>query len=268
MLNTVKSALLLAAACLPLSAYAQDISTMSPEEALPFLDAMTPGELLPLAQKEGQVVVFSLSSRIARVEAAFEAQYPGVDLVGVDLSSTKQIARVVAEQQAGVYAVDVLYLADTPIVYSDLLAQGRIHNYVPPRVAGDPAAHPGELHSSASLHSRMSPFQLQVAPMWQRSLYARQKSVGHAPMWVAAAPVSESPGEVHARGTISDSSVVMASRAAMLCAAQQGKCRPLKPAPCTRSRRTGNSRTRSAVTAGPTPSARPPRQWVTFTLVS
>src|SRR5690606_9145168 len=79
--------------------------------------------------------------RIARVEAAFEAQYPGVDLVGVDLSSTKQIARVVAEQQAGVYAVDVLYLADTPIVYGDLLAQGRIHNYMPPRVAGeiDPA---------------------------------------------------------------------------------------------------------------------------------
>lgn len=137
MLNALKSALLLAAACLPLSAYAQDISTMSPEEALPFLDAMTSEELLPLAQKEGQVVVFSLSSRIARVEAAFEAQYPGVDLVGVDLSSTKQIARVVAEQQAGVYAVDVLYLADTPIVYGDLLAQGRIHNYMPPRVAGE-----------------------------------------------------------------------------------------------------------------------------------
>lgn len=129
MLNTLRSALLLAAAILPVSVYAQD------------LDAMTPEELLPLAQKEGQVVVFSLSSRIARVEAAFEAQYPGVDLVGVDLSSTKQIARVVAEQQAGVYAVDVLYLADTPIVYTDLLADGRIHNYMPPRVAGeiDPA---------------------------------------------------------------------------------------------------------------------------------
>lgn len=86
MLNALRSALL-TAVVLSAPAYAQDVSTMSPEEALPFLDAMTPEELLPLAQKEGQVVVFSLSSRIARIEAAFEAQYPGIDLVGIDLSS-------------------------------------------------------------------------------------------------------------------------------------------------------------------------------------
>jgi iron(III) transport system substrate-binding protein len=99
------------------------------------LDSMSAQELLPLAQKEGTVTVFSLSSRIAKVEAAFEAAYPGIDLVGVDLSSAKQVARVVAEQQAGVYAVDVLYLADTPVVFRDLFAEGRVQNYVPPRIA-------------------------------------------------------------------------------------------------------------------------------------
>ena len=101
------------------------------------LDSMTAEELAPLALKEGSVTVFSLSSRIAKVEAAFEAAYPGIDLIGLDMSSVKQIARIEAEQQAGVHAVDVLYLADTPVVYEKLLDAGRISNYVPPRIAGD-----------------------------------------------------------------------------------------------------------------------------------
>jgi iron(III) transport system substrate-binding protein len=112
-----------AVACVPAVAGAQD------------LDAMTPEELLPLAQAEGKVTVFSLSSRIARVEKAFEEAYPGIDLIGVDLSSAKQIARIVAEQDAGINAVDVLFLADTPVAVRELLAPGRMHTYVPPRVA-------------------------------------------------------------------------------------------------------------------------------------
>jgi iron(III) transport system substrate-binding protein len=122
MLTTLKAAAF-AAACVPAMAVAQD------------LDTMTPAELLPLAQAEGSVTVFSLSSRIARVEKAFEEAYPGIDLIGVDLSSAKQIARVVAEQQAGVHAVDVLYMADSPVAIRDLLGPGRVQTYVPPRVA-------------------------------------------------------------------------------------------------------------------------------------
>jgi iron(III) transport system substrate-binding protein len=128
-------ALLLTAACVPATVFAQDVTTMTPEEALPFLDAMSVDELLPLALKEGTVTIFSLSSRIARVEKAFEEAYPGIDLIGLDLSSAKQIARVTAEQQAGVHAVDVLYIADTPVVYGQLLGEGRVHNYLPPRMA-------------------------------------------------------------------------------------------------------------------------------------
>ncbi len=122
MLKTFTAALL-AAACVPALAVAQDLDTMSA------------AELYTLAKEEKTVTVFSLSSRIARVEKAFEEAYPGVDLIGLDLSSAKQIARVVAEQQAGVHAVDVLYIADAPVVLRDLLAQGRIQTYVPPRVA-------------------------------------------------------------------------------------------------------------------------------------
>lgn len=104
------------------------------------LDSLKPAELLPLAQKEGKVTIFSLSSRIAKVEKAFEQAYPGIDLVGIDMSSVKQIARVVAEQTAGVNEVDVLYIADTPVVFEDLVKPKRVQAYVPPRVAGELAA--------------------------------------------------------------------------------------------------------------------------------
>src|SRR3546814_6692638 len=100
------------------------------------LDSMTPADLVPLAQKEASVTVFSLSSRIAKVEKAFEEAYPGIDLIGIDLSSAKQIARIKAEHQARVHAVDVLFLADAPVVLRDLPPPGLLPTSVPPRVAG------------------------------------------------------------------------------------------------------------------------------------
>lgn len=141
MLKSILPMAALAVTGLLAPAYAQDPASMSPEEQSAHLDSLSPAELLPLAQAEGEVVVFSLSSRIARIETAFEAAYPGIDLIGHDLSSAKQIARITAEQQAGIYAVDALYLAETPIVFEKLLGENRVHNYIPPRVADqiDPA---------------------------------------------------------------------------------------------------------------------------------
>ncbi|MGL5113872.1 MAG: ABC transporter substrate-binding protein [Beijerinckiaceae bacterium] len=99
------------------------------------LDAMGIAELLPLAQKEGKVMVYAFTSRIARVKPAFEAAYPGVVMQFVDISSTRMIARVVAEQKASVHAVDVLYLSDAPVVFNELIRDRRIERYVPPRLA-------------------------------------------------------------------------------------------------------------------------------------
>ncbi|WMT87525.1 ABC transporter substrate-binding protein [Pelagibacterium sp. 26DY04] len=99
------------------------------------LDAMTAEELLPLAQEEGTVTVYSFTSRIAAVEAAFEAAYPGIDLVGYDASSTEQIARLQAEAAAGIASADVVYISDAPVVLTELLDQGLIEGYVPPRVS-------------------------------------------------------------------------------------------------------------------------------------
>lgn len=100
------------------------------------LDGLSVEELLPLAQAEGSVTVYSFTSRIARVEQAFEAAYPGVDMQGYDISSTEQIARLKAEAAAGVANADVIYISDAPVVLPELLEAGIIEAYVPPRVEG------------------------------------------------------------------------------------------------------------------------------------
>ncbi|PLP57548.1 iron ABC transporter substrate-binding protein [Mesorhizobium loti] len=102
--------------------------------AEPDIDRMSVEELLPLAQNEGRVTVYSFTSRIARVEKEFEKTYPGVDLIPSDMSSTEQIARLKTEAAAGISNADVVYLSDTPVVLTELLEKGLIQNYVPPRV--------------------------------------------------------------------------------------------------------------------------------------
>jgi iron(III) transport system substrate-binding protein len=114
-------------AALPLSARAASASAD--------LNRLSTAELLPLAQKEGKVMCYAFTSRIARVKPAFEKAYPGVEMQFVDISSTRMIARVVAEQRAGVHAVDVLYMSDAPVVFQQLVRDNRIERYVPPRVA-------------------------------------------------------------------------------------------------------------------------------------
>lgn len=102
--------------------------------AEPDIDRMSVKDLLPLAQNEGRVTVYSFTSRIARVEKEFEKTYPGVDLIPSDMSSTEQIARLKTEAAAGISNADVVYLSDTPVVLTELLEKGLIQNYVPPRV--------------------------------------------------------------------------------------------------------------------------------------
>lgn len=98
------------------------------------LDILSAEDLLPLAQAEGTVTVYAFTSRIAAVEAAFEAAYPGIDMVSHDMSSTEQITRIKAEASAGIASADVVYISDAPVVFSELLAPGLVTAYVPPRV--------------------------------------------------------------------------------------------------------------------------------------
>lgn len=83
------------------------------------LDRLSTNELVELANQEGSVTVYSFTSRISKVEAAFEAAYPNIDLQGYDISSTEQIARLKAEAAAGIANADVIYISDVPVVLSD-----------------------------------------------------------------------------------------------------------------------------------------------------
>jgi len=98
------------------------------------LDDATHEELVELAVEEGSVTVYSFTSRIASVEAEFEAAYPGVDLIGHDISSSEQITRLTAESQAGTPSADVAYISDAPVVITELVAGGILQNHVPRRV--------------------------------------------------------------------------------------------------------------------------------------
>jgi iron(III) transport system substrate-binding protein len=128
---TLKAYLLTTAACVLLAAQAT-----AQEPSAQELDAMTAEELLPIAQAEGTVTVYSFTSRIAAVETAFEAKYPGINMIGYDATSTEQIARLRAEDAAGATSADVIYISDAPVVLTELLETGLIAPYVPPRMAG------------------------------------------------------------------------------------------------------------------------------------
>ncbi|WGF87739.1 ABC transporter substrate-binding protein [Marinivivus vitaminiproducens] len=98
------------------------------------LETLTAAELLPQAQVEGKVTVYAFTSRIGRVEEAFEAVYPGIDMVTFDMSSTEQIARIKSEAAAGIAGADVVYISDAPVVLTELLAEGQVARHVPPRM--------------------------------------------------------------------------------------------------------------------------------------
>lgn len=105
-----------------------------PEDTVDY-EALTHDELVELATEEGEVSVYAFTSRIATVEEAFEAEYPGIDVVATDVSSTELIARLASEHAAGSATADVAYVSDAPVVVTDLLAEGVLEPYLPPRVA-------------------------------------------------------------------------------------------------------------------------------------
>ncbi|RGE19383.1 ABC transporter substrate-binding protein [Leucobacter sp. wl10] len=98
-------------------------------------NALSQEELVQRATEEGQVVVYSFTSRIAAIEKSFEKKYPGIDLVASDISSSELITRLASENAAGSATADVAYVSDAPVVVTELLAGGVLEPYVPPRVA-------------------------------------------------------------------------------------------------------------------------------------
>ena len=99
------------------------------------LDGLSLEELEERAHEEGEVTVYSFTSRIAAVKDAWEAAYPDIEMHELDINSTEQIARITAEQDADNVTVDAVYISDAPEVLGELVADDRLQGYVPPDFA-------------------------------------------------------------------------------------------------------------------------------------
>lgn len=126
-----------AAVALPALALLAGCSTAPAAESAESVDweGLSHEELVAMAEEEGTVTVYAFTSRIASVEESFEAEYPGIDVVASDISSTELIQRLASEHTAGSATADVAYVSDAPVVVTELLADGILTPYVPPRVA-------------------------------------------------------------------------------------------------------------------------------------
>ena len=84
------------------------------------------------AKLEKEVAVYSYSSRVHQFGKTFEQQYPGIKVNGFDMDSTEIVTKVLAEQKAGNFVADVIFLKDPSTVLNELMAKGYAFTYVPP----------------------------------------------------------------------------------------------------------------------------------------
>ena len=86
------------------------------------------------ARKEGKVVIYSVSSRIFKLQKEFKEKY-GVDIEGHDIASNIQLEKFRREHKSRVYQVDVLFNNETPLLLNEFLTRKLVWNFVPDSVA-------------------------------------------------------------------------------------------------------------------------------------
>ena len=92
------------------------------------------------AKKEGQVVIYSVSSRIAKLVDGFKEKY-GIEIVGFDMPSDLQIEKLRREHKAGIHSVDVLFNAEAPLLLNEALPNNLVWNFIPSGLEPDLDAH-------------------------------------------------------------------------------------------------------------------------------
>lgn len=97
-------------------------------------------EIEAAAKKEGQVVIYSVSSRIAKLVDGFKEKY-GIEIVGFDMPSDLQIEKLRREHKAGIHSVDVLFNAEAPLLLNEALPNNLVWNFVPTGLTADLDAH-------------------------------------------------------------------------------------------------------------------------------
>jgi len=88
-------------------------------------------EIEKLANAEGEVIVYSSSSRIAKVAAVFEEEYPGIKVTFYDLGSVGTVEKTISEQDANLFNTDIITTGGSGQVIHELLGNNRLVNFVP-----------------------------------------------------------------------------------------------------------------------------------------
>jgi len=87
--------------------------------------------LYQAAKKEGEVTIYSYSSRVFKFGKTFEEKYPGIKVNGFDIDSPEIVTKILAEQAAKNYVADVIFLKDPSTVINELYNKKLVYNHVP-----------------------------------------------------------------------------------------------------------------------------------------
>ncbi len=92
----------------------------------------TVAELYEAAKKEGEVVVYSISSRMEKVLPDFEAAYPGVKMTPYDISTNELLEKITREYAAGIRTADIVHIKEqTGQIVKEYIEKGTFHKYLP-----------------------------------------------------------------------------------------------------------------------------------------
>ncbi len=92
---------------------------------------LTHDELVSAAKAEGTVVVYSVTSRIAKAAKTFTAKY-GISVEATNLKDFELVEKISKEGQTGAKGADFVLCQDGGRVMGELINQEYLYNYVPP----------------------------------------------------------------------------------------------------------------------------------------
>ncbi|MCF7944272.1 MAG: extracellular solute-binding protein [Spirochaetia bacterium] len=118
--------ILITASAMIFAAGSQEKTT---EPALPETPE-THEELVAAAQEEGKVVVYSITSRIAKAAVGFEEKY-GIEVEDTNLKDFELIEKVSKEGSTGAAGADFVIAQDGGRVMGELINLNYLYNYVP-----------------------------------------------------------------------------------------------------------------------------------------
>ncbi len=113
------------------SVFAAGGQESKPAQQVPEEKPMTHDELVAAAKAEGTVVVYSITSRIAKAAKTFTEKY-GIQVEATNLKDFELVEKISKEGQTGAVGADFVICQDGGRVMGELLNQDYLYNYVPP----------------------------------------------------------------------------------------------------------------------------------------